>query len=205
MGIFANNTERKILQDKMRAAGRLPPGQSATLKWPVLHHATVPRFDPANWCFRTIGLIEWPLALNWGEFLALPQVEVTADFHCVTRWSRFDNRWKGVSFRTICNLTRPKPEAAHVLVHGSEGYTTNVPLVDLLESNVLLACQHDGVPLPAEHGGPLRLIVPKLYAWKSAKWVCDLEFMAQDRPGFWERNGYHRYGDPWKEQRHESD
>ena len=205
MGIFANNAERKVLQEKMRAEGRLPPGQSATLKWPVLHYANVPAFDSKVWLFETCGLVERPVSLDWGAFLELPKTEITSDFHCVTRWSRFDNRWEGVSFRTIHGLTRPKPEARHVLVNCSEGYTTNVPLADLLEANVLLAYQHDGEPLPAEHGGPLRLVVPRLYAWKSAKWVRGLEFMPQDRPGFWEQNGYHRHGDPWKEQRHDSD
>ena len=205
MGIFENNTERKLLEGRMKQEGRLSSGQSATLKWPVLHDGRVPRFDPATWEFRTSGLVEIPIALNWEEFMKLPRVEVTADFHCVTRWSRFDNRWEGVSFRAVCDLTRPKPEAAHVLVHAAEGYTTNVPLKDLAEENVLFAFQHDGAPLAPEHGGPLRLIVPKLYAWKSAKWVEGLEFLAQDRPGFWEQNGYHRYGDPFQEQRHSDD
>jgi len=205
LGIFTNTNERKLLENKMKQEGRLPPGQSATLKWPVLHYADIPPFDPAKWAFRTSGLVEAPIDLNWTEFLKLPQVHVTADFHCVTRWSRFDNRWEGVPFRAICDLTRPKPEATHVLVHAAEGYTTNVPLRDLLEENVLFAHKHDGGPLTPEHGGPLRLIVPKLYAWKSAKWVTGLEFLAHDQPGFWERNGYHIYGDPWKEQRHDDD
>lgn len=189
----------------MKKEGRLPPGQSATLKWPVLHYSEVPKFDPATWEFRAFGLVEIPIQLNWEEFMKLPRVQVTADFHCVTRWSRFDNRWEGVPFHALSDLTRPKPEATHVLVHASEGYTTNVPLKDLLEENVLLAFQHDGARLAPEHGGPLRLVVPKLYAWKSAKWVSGLEFLAQDRLGFWEQNGYHAYGDPWKEQRHDDD
>lgn len=197
--------ERKKLQEKMRQEGRLPPGQSLTLKWPVLHYGGVPDFDPQTWNFRTAGWVENPLRLNWEEFLRLPKVQVTADFHCVTRWSRFDNRWEGVSFRTVYDMTAPKPGATHVMVHCEEGYTTNVPLPDLLEDNVLLAYRHDGEPLPAEHGGPLRLIVPKLYAWKSAKWVHGLEFMPSDLPGFWEQNGYHMYGDPWKEQRFDAD
>ena len=205
MGIFENKTERKLLENHMKQEGRLPPGQSATLKWPVLHYAGVPKFDPATWQFRTLGLVEIPLKLNWEEFMKLPRVQVTADFHCVTRWSRFDNRWEGVPFRAVCDLTRPKAEASYVLIHASEGYTTNIPLKDLLEDNVLLAFRHDGAPLAPEHGGPLRLIVPKLYAWKSAKWVVGLEFLAQDRLGFWEQNGYHRYGDPFQEQRHDDD
>jgi DMSO/TMAO reductase YedYZ molybdopterin-dependent catalytic subunit len=205
MGIFSNNSERKILEEKMKREGRLPPGQSLTLKWPVLHYGSVPQFDPQTWDFRTAGLVEKPLRLTWEEFLKLPKIRVTADFHCVTRWSRFDNRWEGVAFRVLYELTRPKPEASHVLVHAAEGYTTNIPLADLLDDNVLFALQHDGKPLPAEHGGPLRLIVPKLYAWKSAKWVRGLEFLPHDRAGFWEQNGYHMYGDPWKEQRFDTD
>jgi DMSO/TMAO reductase YedYZ molybdopterin-dependent catalytic subunit len=205
VGIFGNHNERKLLEARMKEQGRLPAGQVATLKWPVLHYADVPTFDPATWDFRTSGLVETPLRLSWEEFLKLPRTEVTADFHCVTRWSRFDNRWEGVPFRAVYGLTRPKPEATHVLVHASEGYTTNVPLRDLLEDNVLFALKHDGEPLTAEHGGPLRLVVPKLYAWKSAKWVRGLEFRPHDRPGFWEQNGYHMYGDPWKEQRYATD
>jgi DMSO/TMAO reductase YedYZ molybdopterin-dependent catalytic subunit len=205
MGIFWNNADRKPLEEKMRREGRLPPGQSLTLKWPVLHYADVPRFDPDTWEFRTSGLVEAPLKLSWKEFLALPMIQVTSDFHCVTRWSRFDNHWEGVSFRTIFDQTRPKSEATHVMVYSAEGYATNVPLIDLLEDNVLLALKHDGEPLTAEHGGPMRLIVPKLYAWKSAKWVRGFEFLAQDRAGFWEQNGYHMYGDPFKEQRFDTD
>ncbi len=205
MGIFENNTERKLLENQMKREGRLPPGQSATLKWPVLHYGSVPEFNPTTWEFRTFGLVEMPLKLNWEEFMRLPRVEITADFHCVTRWSRFDNRWEGVPFRALSDLTWPKPEATHVLVHAAEGYTTNVPLKNLSEANVLFAFRHDGAPLAPEHGGPLRLIVPKLYAWKSAKWVEGLEFLAENQLGFWEKNGYHRYGDPFKEQRHDDD
>ncbi len=193
--------ERKTLQEKMRQEGRLPPGQSLTLKWPVLHYANVPSFDPETWEFRTAGWVEQPIRLTWSEFQALPRLQVAADFHCVTRWSRFDNLWEGVSFRTLYEMTRPKPGVIHVMVHCQEGYTTNVPLAALLEENVLLSDKHDGEPLPPEHGGPLRLVVPKLYGWKSAKWVNGLEFMPSDQPGFWEQNGYHMVGDPWKEER----
>jgi DMSO/TMAO reductase YedYZ molybdopterin-dependent catalytic subunit len=201
MGILRDNSVRKILAEKMKRDGRLPPGQALTLKWPVLHYGSVPRFDSETWDFRTFGLVEKLLRLTWEEFMNLPKVEVTADFHCVTRWSRFDNHWEGVPFRAICDLTKPRPEATHVLVHAEEGFTTNVPLPDLLTDDVLFAFKHDGEPLPAEHGGPLRLVVPKLYAWKSAKWVRGLEFLPHDHAGFWEQNGYHMYGDPWKEQR----
>jgi DMSO/TMAO reductase YedYZ molybdopterin-dependent catalytic subunit len=205
MGIFTNITERKQLEAKMKAAGRLPPGQSATLKWPVLHFAGIPSFDPATWQFRTWGLVEAPLTLSWPEFNALPRTQVNADFHCVTRWSRFDNRWEGVPFRAIADQTRPKPEARYVLIHSADGYTTNVPLKDLLSEDVLLAFAHDGALLAAEHGGPLRLVVPKLYGWKSAKWVVGLEFTAVERPGYWEQNGYHLHGDPFREQRYSDD
>lgn len=204
MSIFGGD-RRKELEQEMRNAGRLPPGQSLTLKWPVLHYGGVPHFDAATWRFETAGLVERPLSLGWEEFLALPHIEVTADFHCVTRWSRFDNRWEGVAFRTVFEMTRPEAAATHVMVHGAEGYTTNVPLSDLLSEDVLFAFEHDGAPLPPEHGGPLRLVVPKLYGWKSAKWVRGLEFLPQDQPGFWEQNGYHMYGDPWKEQRFDTD
>lgn len=187
MGIFWNNAERKPLEQKMKQEGRLPPGQSLTLKWPVLHYADVPRFDPENWEFRTSGLVDAPLRLSWNEFLKLPTVQVTSDFHCVTRWSRFDNHWEGVSFRTICDLTRPAAEAKYVMTHAAEGYATNVPLKDLLADDVLFALKHDGEALLPDHGGPLRLIVPKLYGWKSAKWVQGLEFLAQDRAGFWNK------------------
>lgn len=205
MNIFANNNERKRLEEEMKSAGRLPPGQVATLKWPVLHYGSVPRFDPTRWEFRISGLVEKPVRLGWEEFLALPRIEVTSDFHCVTHWSRFDNRWEGIPFRAVLRLVQPKPEAGHVLVHAEEGYTTNVPLADLDRDNVLFALHHDGQPLPAEHGGPLRLVVPHLYAWKSAKWVRGLEFIDRDRPGFWEQNGYHAHGDPWREQRYDTD
>jgi len=189
----------------MKLAGRLPPGQSLTLKWPVLHYADIPRFDAETWEFRTSGLVDAPLRLNWDEFLKLPKVQVTSDFHCVTRWSRFDNHWEGVSFGTIYDLTRPAAEASYVMIHAAEGYATNVPLKDLLADDVLFALKHDGGPLPLEHGGPLRLVVPKLYGWKSTKWVRGLEFLAEDRAGFWEQNGYHMYGDPFKEQRFDTD
>lgn len=205
MGIFWNNAERKPLEEKMKREGRLPPGQSLTLKWPVLHYGSVPEFDPARWNFRTAGLVESPLLLSWQQFQALPKVQVKADFHCVTRWSRFDNLWEGVAFKTICQMTRHRIQATHVLVHAEEGFTANVSLADLLESNVLFAHKHDGEALAPEHGGPLRLVVPKLYAWKSAKWVRGLEFLSHDQPGFWERNGYNMYGDPWKEQRFDTD
>lgn len=200
----------------MRDAGRLPPGQSLTLKWPVLHVGPVPRFDAAKWDFRAFGLVDEPLRLTWPEFMRLPMREVTADMHCVTRWSRFDVRWEGVPFSEVAKLARPKPEARHVLVHAEHNYTSNVPLADLLPSSertpdgrprpeALFALMHNGQPLPADHGYPLRLVVPHLYAWKSVKWVRALEFLSEDQLGFWEQNGYHAYGDPFREQRYTHD
>ena len=202
--LFEGN-ERKQLEHRMMEAGRLPPGQSATLKWPVLHYGSVPRFDPARWDFRISGLVEQPVRLTWDEFNRLPKSAATSDFHCVTRWSRFDNRWEGVLFRDVLKLVKLLPRAAHVLVHAEQGYTANVPLADLDRDNVLFATHHDGQPLPPDHGYPLRLIVPHLYAWKSVKWVRGLEFFDHDLPGFWEQNGYHMYGDPFREQRFDTD
>jgi DMSO/TMAO reductase YedYZ molybdopterin-dependent catalytic subunit len=198
--------ERAVRERRMRAEGRLPPGQSLSLKWPVLHDGEVPSFDPASWDFRVGGLVESPLVLTWAEFTALPQVELTSDFHCVTRWSTFDNRWQGVPMRAVLERARPRPEATHVMVaaHKGEtryGYTTNLPLADLDRPDVLLVLRHNGRPLEPEHGGPLRLLVPHLYAWKSAKWVRGLIFMDADKPGYWEKAGYHMRGDPFQEER----
>jgi DMSO/TMAO reductase YedYZ molybdopterin-dependent catalytic subunit len=193
MPIFGDDGGRREKEKKARAEGRLPPGQSLTVKWPVLHYGNIPRFDPSRWDFQINGLVEEPLRLTWQEFRALPQVEVTSDFHCVTRWSRLDNRWKGVKL---------KPGAAFAVVMAEEDYTANVPLADLQRPEVLFAFDHDGEPLSAEHGGPLRLIVPHLYAWKSVKWVRGFTLLDHDQLGFWERNGYHQDGDPWKEQRY---
>jgi len=201
MGLFSNVTERKALEAKMKEAGRLPQGQSATLKWPVLHTGSLPRFDPALWDFQTWGLVENRLKLSWNEFGALPRLEIVSDFHCVTRWSRFDNHWQGVAFRELLSRVRPKPSADYVLVHAEQGYTANIPVADLDRDEVLLATHHDGEPLSAEHGFPVRLIVPHMYAWKSVKWVRGFEFLDHNQAGFWEQNGYHMYGDPWKEQR----
>jgi DMSO/TMAO reductase YedYZ molybdopterin-dependent catalytic subunit len=204
LNIFGGN-ERKEKEREMQHQGRLPPGQSLTLKWPVLHYGSVPRFDPIQWNFRVWGLVTSPLRLSWKEFNGLPTTRTHSDFHCVTRWSRFDNDWQGVALKDILMSAQPKPESTHVLVHAEQGFTANVPLADLDRDEVLLATHHDGQPLPADHGYPLRLIVPHLYAWKSVKWVRGLEFLDHDVPGFWEQNGYHMYGDPFREQRFDSD
>jgi len=199
--VFGEISERKQLERAMRDAGRLPPGQSATLKWPVLHVGDVPPFDPRTWDFRITGSVEKPLRLDWEEFTHLPMREVTADMHCVTRWSRFDVRWKGVPFSEVARLAMIRPEAKYVMVHAEHDFRSNVPLDDLMRPTTLFALEHDGKPLPADHGYPVRLVVPHLYAWKSVKWVRGIEFMTDDAPGFWEENGYNMYGDPFREER----
>jgi len=198
-------SDRKRKEDTMRAAHRLPPGQALTEKWPVLHYGDVPRFDPSRWDFRVDGLVENPMRWSWEEFQKLPRTSIVTDIHCVTRWSRFDTVFEGVAFKAIYDAVHPKTEARFVMVHAEQGFAANVPLEDLLRDNVLLATHADGSALTPEHGYPLRLVVPHLYLWKSAKWVRGMEFMAADHPGFWERNGYHMYGDPWKEQRFDYD
>jgi len=193
--------DRRELERQMKQEGRLPPGQSLTLKWPVLHYGSVPHFDLTAWDFRLYGLVDAPLQFSWEEFNALPKIQRASDFHCVTRWSRFDNHWDGVAMKELLGRARPNPSVSHVLVHAEQGFTANVPFADLDRDEVLLATHHDGQPLMPDHGYPLRLIIPHLYAWKSVKWVRGLEFLDHDSPGFWEQNGYHMYGDPWKEQR----
>jgi len=200
-----SGSDRKEKEQQMLQAGRLPPGQSLTLKWPVLHYGSVPRFDSGRWDFYIRGLVEQPVRLKWDEFNKLQKVKTHSDFHCVTRWSRFDNDWQGVAFQEVLKLVKLKPEAKYVLVHAEQGFTANVPLIDLDREDVLFATHHDGQPLTADHGYPLRLIVPHLYAWKSVKWVRGLEFTDHDVPGFWEQNGYHMYGDPFLEQRFDTD
>lgn len=182
-------------------ADRIPPGQYLTERWPVLHYGAVPKIDLAVWTLEVIGLVEHPLRFTWEEFQALPMVTVHADMHCVTRWSKLDNDWEGVSFRTIMALAKPSPEARFIMFHGDGGYTANVPLAVANDDDVLLATKHDGEVLTPEHGSPLRAVVPKRYAWKSAKWLRAVEFMAEDRLGFWERYGYNNNADFWKEER----
>jgi DMSO/TMAO reductase YedYZ molybdopterin-dependent catalytic subunit len=160
--------------------------------------------DLTTWRFRVFGLVEEEVSWSWEEFTRLPRVEVTSDIHCVTRWSRFDNRWGGVRVRDVLSRVRLRPEAMAVMVHTVEGYTTNVALPDLMGDDAVLALEHDGVPLAEEHGGPCRLVVPHLYFWKSAKWVRAFELMEGDAPGFWEENGYHLHADPWREERFSS-
>lgn len=183
------------------AADRVPPGQYVTDKWPVLTYGETPRIDKSRWSFRIFGLVGEEITLTWKDFRALPRVKVTADFHCVTRFSTLDNAWGGVATRELLRGVRVDPEASHVLVHCYGGYTTNLPLEDFLSERALLADTHKGEPLHTDHGGPVRLVVPHLYAWKSAKWVNGIELLPEDRRGFWEKAGYHTYGAPWKEER----
>jgi DMSO/TMAO reductase YedYZ molybdopterin-dependent catalytic subunit len=184
-------------------AGRLPPGQYLTEKWPILHYGAAPDVPHDRWSLRVFGLIQRePFALSWSDLLALPQVGITEDIHCVTTWTRLDAQFEGVRFGEIAALAQPRPEATHVMIHGERSYTTNLPLADLMLPNVILAHRADGKDLEAEHGGPVRLVVPHLYFWKSAKWITGVEFMAGDKPGFWENFGYHMRGDPWAEERY---
>ncbi len=182
---------------------RIPPGQSRTRKWPVLDAGGPPAIDLEKWRFRIDGLVAKPVEWNWEEFQKLPRVKVFSDFHCVTRWSRLGNVWEGVSTRELVERAGGLlPEANFVVAHGYDfGWTTNLPANEFLAEDALIALTHDGEPISMEHGGPARGIVPRLYAWKSAKWISGIEFIREDRPGFWERNGYHRNGDPWKEER----
>ncbi len=183
---------------------RLPPLQSQARTWPVLHYWGVPDVDLSRWRLEVVGLVAQPTTFTWEEFQQLPRVQVFADFHCVTRWSKLGNLWEGVSVQEVLRRAgRVKPEASFVIAHGyDEGYTTNLTLADVLAEDVLLADRHDGEPLTAEHGGPLRLVVPRRYAWKSAKWLRALEVTAVDQPGTWEQAGYHPRGDPWTQERH---
>jgi DMSO/TMAO reductase YedYZ molybdopterin-dependent catalytic subunit len=190
---------RTSLSDEQRQ--RVPPGQYVTEKWPVLHYGSVPAADLGSWDLRIWGAVEAPLTLDWAAFARLPRQAVHTDIHCVTRWSRLDVDFEGVSVGHLLGLVSPTPDARHVVVHAELGYTTNLPLEVLDDDDVLLADMADGAPLTPEHGYPLRLVVPRRYFWKSAKWVRGLELRREDQPGFWERYGYHDEADPWKEQR----
>lgn len=183
-------------------AARVPPGQHLTRGWPVLHAEGIPRFDPAAWRFRVAGEVDRPTEWTWEEFRALPSVRLGSDIHCVTGWSKLDNAWEGVSFRTVADLVGPRPSATHVLVEAPSGYTANLPLEVLLDDDVLFAWSHDGEPLPREHGGPMRLVVPKRYFWKSVKWASGMRFLDRDVRGYWEERGYHNEAEPWAEQRY---
>ncbi len=191
-----------IISPDTRRANRIPPGQSRTRKWPVLDASGPPTIDLANWRLEVFGLVETPLTLTLPELLELPQVKVFSDFHCVTRWSRLGNVWEGVATRAIAERVQIKPEVQFVVAHAYDnGWTTNMPLENFLAEDALLTHSHDGQPISLEHGGPVRLLIPQLYAWKSAKWLRGIEFLSADKAGYWEHGGYHMLGDPWREQR----
>jgi DMSO/TMAO reductase YedYZ molybdopterin-dependent catalytic subunit len=184
---------------------RLPPGQSPTVKWPVLSVEPTPLVSTEQWLLSIDGAVEESLVLRWEELLAAPQTDWSGDIHCVTRWSKFGMRWLGVSVGALLERARLRPAATHLMAHAYGGYTTNLPLSDVLDHPALIAHHADGAPLHPDHGGPARLLVPHLYLWKSAKWINRLEVLEEDQLGFWERNGYHHRGDPWREERHSVD
>jgi DMSO/TMAO reductase YedYZ molybdopterin-dependent catalytic subunit len=204
--------DRREIEERLRGEGRLPPGQSVTLKFPVLHYGPIPPFDPATWDFKIWGEVEEEKRWNWEAFQELPRRNIQMDIHCVTRWSKFDTEWKGVSLRMLVDegLVKPKPTAEYVMQHCEYGFTTNIPIEVALADNFLLATHFDGKPLTPEHGYPLRGVVGAIsdrgdlkdvYLWKGGKWLRGLEFMTRDRLGFWEQAGYHNEADIWKEQR----
>ena len=210
--MFDSIFRRKEDEQKYRQEGRLPPGQSYTQRFPVLHYGPVPGFNPATWDFRVWGEIEKPFQLSWDEFNKLPRTQITMDIHCVTRWSKFDTLWEGVSVRTMVDagLLKLKPQARYVLEHAEYGFTTNLPLAVVMQENFLLATHYDGQPLTPDHGYPLRGVVGAIpgrtelsspYLWKGAKWLRGLEFLSEDKRGFWEQAGYHNEADVWREER----
>ena len=201
MSLFRTKAEQKLVERGLDPE-RLPPGQYLTDKWPVLHAGTVPQTDLATWDFRVFGEVEEPITLGYDELQALPQTEITVDIHCVTRWSRFDTSFRGVHWRELAKLARPKSSAHFVVVHAEQGFTSNVPLEALEDASSLIAWEADGAPLEPDHGWPLRLVVASRYFWKSAKWLRGLELLSTDQPGFWERYGYHNDADFMKEERY---
>ena len=203
MGFFERN--RAQLAERGIDPHRLPPGQYFTERFPVLNVGDVPKIDAAAWTLRVFGLVERAQLLSWDEVHALPATDLQTDIHCVTKWSKFDTHWRGVRVSDLLDIAGLRPEATHFVGHAAYGYTANLPLADVLRPESIVAYEFEGGPIPAEHGGPVRLVVPHLYFWKSPKWLEGLEVRAGDEPGFWERNGYHMYGDPWQEQRYWGD
>lgn len=203
MGFFDRN--RKELVDRGLDPTRLPPGQYLTDRFPVLHVGDVPTYETGEWNLTVGGLVERPFTLDLAELKALPSVELTFDIHCVTKWSKFDTTWKGVRVRDLLERAGVQPAATYVMEHAEYGYTTNIPLADITTDEAIVAYEFEGEEIEPIHGGPVRIVVPHLYFWKSAKWVRALELRDNDTPGFWEKNGYHMYGDPFREQRHWGD
>ena len=203
MSFFQRN--RSKLAALGYSADRLPPGQYFTERYPVLHVGDVPAVQRDDFSLRLFGAIAAPQTLRFADLVSLGTVDVTADIHCVTKWTKFDMQWRGVRLRDIVEIAQPDASVRHIIQHAAYGYTTNLPLADYLHDNAVLAWEYGGAPLEPIHGGPVRVVVPHLYFWKSAKWLEGLEFSATDQPGFWERNGYHNYGDPFKEQRYTHD
>ncbi len=194
--------ERKFFtKPEADQAERVPPGQYLAKGFPVLTYGETPQVSTDNWLFKVWGLVA-PKAFDWSDFMSLPQQDITADFHCVTRWSKLDVQWRGVRVTDFLQAIEIDPKATYILQHSYGGYTTNLPLEDFARGENFFAHSLNGEPLPAEHGGPMRLVVPHLYAWKSAKWINGIEFLDHDQSGFWERNGYHRRGEPWTEERY---
>ena len=191
-----------IISPDTHRSNRIPPGQHLTDKWPVLHYGQVPKIQTSQWTLKIFGLIEKERVINNQEFMNLPMVKVFSDIHCVTTWSRLDNLWEGVSTGELRNIANIDPQVQFVIVHAFGGFTTNLTVSDFFAPDVLLAIKHNDQPISADHGGPIRLVVSRLYFSKSAKWVTGIEFSAEDKPGFWESNGYHNHGDPWKEERY---
>jgi len=198
-----------LIQDdfipKRRRDARLPRGQYETYDFPVLSLGPTPEISTKDWKLKVSGLVEHPTQWTWQEFLKLPAENVTKDIHCVTKWSKFDTRWKGVSLDEIMRRVGVSDIATHLIAHSYDNYSTNLPIEDVTEGKAFVAIEYDGEMIAPEHGGPARLFVPHLYFWKSAKWLKGLEFTDHDRPGFWETRGYHNYGDPWKEERYTND
>jgi DMSO/TMAO reductase YedYZ molybdopterin-dependent catalytic subunit len=199
--MFRSRAEKKVAEAGYDPA-RLPPGQYLTDKWPVLHAGSVPKTNLATWDFRVLGEVETPITLSWDELQALPSKEIQLDIHCVTRWSRFDARFRGVHWSELAKLVGPKPSGRYVVAHAEQGFTANVPLRALEDEQALIAYEADGEPLTPDHGWPLRLVIPSKYFWKSAKWLRAIELVGTDQPGFWERYGYHNDADYWKEERY---
>jgi DMSO/TMAO reductase YedYZ molybdopterin-dependent catalytic subunit len=201
IALAKRNIELGMKPGKISPNARIPQGQSRVTDFPVLDMGVRPSLDKATWSLRLFGLVANEVTLSWPQFLALPQTKIQSDMHCVTRWSQLDMDWEGVSARDLVMLAAPLEAAHHVTIHGFDDYTTNLPLDALLDDDVLVAHSVFGEPLSIDHGWPARMVVPKRYAWKGAKWISAIEFHAKDRPGFWEVRGYHNDADPWKEER----